>query len=106
MVTTAGASGYDPARMSQANRDLINLQTLNDDLRSAYQESSVECQRKEEEISALRQEVSDLKMQSHAGQSEVRSQIYNLEIKLKKAEQQSKQDQRYKVELEARVNTY
>ena len=74
MVTTAAdGNGYDPARMSQANRDLMNLQTLNDDLRSAYQESSVECQRKEEEIGALRQEVSELKMKSHSSQSDVRS---------------------------------
>ena len=69
MVTAASAlassgSGMDGARMSQANRDLINLQTLNDDLRTAYQESSNEVQRKEDEITALRKEVADLRLQS------------------------------------------
>ena len=61
-----GDGAIDAARMSQANRDLINLQTLNDDLRSAYQESSLECQRKEEEVAALRKELSELKTESQA----------------------------------------
>ena len=74
MATTYG----DPARMSQANRDLMNLQTLNDDLRTAYQESTISCDNKEEEITALRKEVSDLRLQNQANQSDAKSQISDL----------------------------
>ena len=92
-MVSDGSSGsaIEAARMSQANRDLINLQTLNDDLRSAYQESSLECQRKEEEVAALRKELSELKIESQASQSNSRSQIVELELKVKKAELESKQ---------------
>ena len=72
-------SAVDASRMSTANRDLINLQTLNDDLRTAYQESSLECQKKDEEIAALHKEMSELRRQLQASQRDARLKEQELE---------------------------
>ncbi len=46
--------------MSTANRDLSSMQSLNDDLKLAYQELIIQSEQKDEEIAALRQKVRDL----------------------------------------------
>ena len=59
MAQEGGGGVFDP-RISQANRDMANMQSLNDDLKVAYQEVSILCEQRDEEITALRQKISDL----------------------------------------------
>ena len=55
----------DPSRqISTANRDIFNMQSLNDELKQAYQEQVVLNDEKEEQIQALQAKVTELQAEN------------------------------------------